>query len=160
MRILVAEGDPALGAFLERGFGVENYEVDLTTDREKAEFMAQEQSYDAAILDLNLPERRALDLLRRIRASRHELPILILSNQTPPEDRVQALDLGADDLVLKLFSFSELSARLRALLRRGGRTQETVLRVDDLELNRVSTPSSALVETSCPLPRSLLCWST
>jgi len=137
MRILVAEIDPALGAFLERGFESENYAVDLTMDNEKAEFMAKEQSYDAAILDLNLPERRGLEILQRMRASRQALPILILSNQTRPEDRVQAFDLGADDLVLKPFAFSELSARLRALLRRGGRAPETVLRVDDLELNRV-----------------------
>jgi DNA-binding response OmpR family regulator len=137
MRILVAESDPALGAFLERGFDAEHYAVDLTLDNEKAEFMAQELSYDAVILDLNLPERKGLEVLQRMRANRHDLPILILSNQTRPEDRVQAFDMGADDLVLKPFSFSELSARMRALLRRGGRTPETVLRVDDLELNRV-----------------------
>lgn len=137
MRILVAEIDPALGTFLERGFDTENYAVDLTTDSERAHLMIQEQSYDAAILDLNLPERRSLEVLQHVRACRQDLPILVLSNQTRPEDRVQAFDLGADDLVLKPFAFSELSARLRALLRRGGRAPETVLRVDDLELNRV-----------------------
>jgi two-component system OmpR family response regulator len=136
MRILVAESDPALGAFLERGFDAENYAVDLTMDSEEAESMAQEQSYDAAILDLNLPERNGLEVLQHIRTSHQELPILILSNRTQPEDRVQAFDLGADDLVLKPFAFSELSARLRALVRRGGRPPETVLRVDALELNR------------------------
>jgi len=137
MKLLVAESDPALGAFLQRGFGAENYAVDLTTNNEEAKCLAQEQSYDAVILDLNLTERNGFEVLREVRTSRQELPILILSNQTRPEERVQALDLGADDLVLKPFAFSELSARVRALLRRGGRVPETVLRVDDLELNRV-----------------------
>ncbi|MBZ5503367.1 MAG: response regulator transcription factor [Acidobacteriia bacterium] len=136
MRILVAESDPALGMFLRRGFDAEHYAVDLTADGEEAKSLAQQRNYDTAILDLNLPREGDLDVLRSVRAGRQELPILILTNRTRPEDRAQVFDLGADDLVLKPFAFAELSARVRALLRRG-RTADTVFRVDDLELSRV-----------------------
>lgn len=137
MRILVAESDPALGAFLRHGFDAENCAVDLTADGVEAERLAQERNYDAAILDLNLPQSDGFDVLRNVRARRQQLPILILTNRTRPEDRVQVFDLGADDLVLKPFAFSELSARVRALLRRGARTADAMLRVADLELSRV-----------------------
>jgi DNA-binding response OmpR family regulator len=137
MRILVAEQDQALGMFLERSFDAENYAVDIAANGESAKAMADAQDYDAAIFDLNLGTPDATDILRYVRLRRETLPILVLSNRTKPEDRAQALDLGADDLVVKPFAFSELSARVRAMLRRGGRTAEAVLRVADLELNRV-----------------------
>lgn len=137
MRILVAEQDQALGTFLERSFDAENYQVDLAADGEAAKALADAQEYDAAIFDLNLTAQEGMDILRRIRSRRESLPILVLANRTKPEERAQALDLGADDLVVKPFAFSELSARVRAILRRGGRAPETVLRVNDLELNRV-----------------------
>jgi DNA-binding response OmpR family regulator len=137
MRILVAESDPPLGAFLRHGFDAENYAVDLAAGSEDAKSMARDRDYDAAVLDLSLPQPDGLELLRNIRASREQLPILVISSGTRPEARVQAFDSGADDLVLKPFAFSELSARVRALLRRGARAPAVVLRVGDLELSRV-----------------------
>jgi DNA-binding response OmpR family regulator len=137
MRLLVAENDSALGIFLQRGFGAERYAVDLTPSGERAKSMVREHEYDLAILDLSLPEEESLSVLQHMRASRQQLPILILTNAGQVVDRVRVLDMGADDLVLKPFSFSELSARVRALLRRGGRTAESILRIEDLELNRV-----------------------
>jgi DNA-binding response OmpR family regulator/outer membrane protein OmpA-like peptidoglycan-associated protein len=137
MRILVAESDTALGAFLQRGFDAEDYLVDLTADGEEAKSMAQEREYDAAILDVNLLRPPILDVVRDVRTMRQHLPILVLSSRSRPEERVQVLDVGADDIVLKPFAFSELSARVRALLRRGGRSPETILHIEDLELNRV-----------------------
>jgi two-component system, OmpR family, copper resistance phosphate regulon response regulator CusR len=137
MRILVAEQDQALGTFLERSFDAENYAVDLAADGEAAKALADTQQYDAAIFDLNLGAPEGMDVLRHVRLRRETLPILVISNRTRPEERAQALDLGADDLVVKPFAFSELSARVRAILRRGGRSAEAVLRVADLELNRV-----------------------
>jgi two-component system, OmpR family, copper resistance phosphate regulon response regulator CusR len=137
MRLLVAENDPALATFLQRGFDAEHYAVDLTNGGEQAKFMVQENEYDLAILDLNLPKPDCLDVLRKIRAQRQQMPILVLTSKGQLPDRVQVLDLGADDLVLKPFAFSELSARVRALLRRGGRSGEAILRIEDLELNRV-----------------------
>jgi two-component system, OmpR family, copper resistance phosphate regulon response regulator CusR len=137
MLILIAESDAALATFLERGFNTDHYAVDVAEDAEHAAKMALAHRYDAAILDLNFAQAEKFDVLRQIRTSSADLPILILANQARPEEKAQVLDAGADDVVLKPFAFSELSARVRALLRRGGRTVETVLRVDDLELNRV-----------------------
>jgi two-component system OmpR family response regulator len=86
---------------------------------------------------LNITRPDGLEVLQHIRASRNQLPILVLSNGNRPEDRVQALGMGADGRVMEPFAFSELSARVRALLRRGGRSPEGFLRLDDLEPNRV-----------------------
>lgn len=137
MRILIAENDAALGAFLQQGFQTERYLVDLTDDGQRAAAFAGSNNYDAAILDLNLVQHGGIDLLRGVRAKRELLPILVLANATGPQERAEVLDAGADDLVLKPFALSELSARVRALLRRGSRSAEAVLCVEDLELSRV-----------------------
>lgn len=137
MRLLVAENDPALATFLHSSFDAEHYTVDLTQNGEEAKQMVAERSYDLAILDMNLAVSGGMQVLQSFRAKQQQLPILVLSGGNRPEDRVEVLDMGADDLVLKPFAFSELSARVRALLRRGGRASNTVLCMDDLELNRV-----------------------
>jgi DNA-binding response OmpR family regulator len=137
MRLLVAENDPALGIFLQRGFGAERYSVDLTQNGEQARSMAQQNEYDLAILDLSLPKEEALAVLQELRMSRRGLPILVLRNRSQVADREEGLDMGGDDFVLKPFAFSELSARVRALLKRGARSPDSMLRVEDLELNRV-----------------------
>ena len=137
MRLLLAESDPALATFLQRSFDSEHYAVEVTQQGSQVESLVQGEEFDLTILDLNIASADGLEVLRHIRAMRNQLPILVLSNKNRPEDRVQALDMGADDLVMKPFSFSELSARVRALLRRGGRSPEGYLRIDDLELNRV-----------------------
>jgi len=137
MRLLVAENDPALATFLQESFDHEHYSVDLTHESAEAKKWVEEREYDLAILDLNLARDEGTQVLQHVRAKRRELPILVLSGRNRAEDRVQILDMGADDLVLKPFSFSELSARVRALLRRGGRAVDTVLCIEDLELNRV-----------------------
>jgi len=138
MRILVAEHDPALGEFLQQEFEAEQSSVDLVMNGDEAKRLILESTYDAAILDFNLPRPDGLDVLREIRARRERLPILVLTIRTKPEDHAQMLDLGADDFVLKPFAFTELSARVRALLRRGVYHAEAVLRLDDLELNRMA----------------------
>ncbi|MGC2724335.1 MAG: response regulator, partial [Candidatus Acidiferrales bacterium] len=137
MRLLVAENDPALATFLHSSFDAEHYTVDLTRNGEEAKQMVAERSYDLAILDMNLAVSGGMQVLQSLRAKQRQLPILILSGRNRPEDRVEVLDMGADDLVLKPLAFSELSARVRALLRRGGRASNTVLCMEDLELNRV-----------------------
>src|ERR1700678_3606838 len=136
MRLLLAESDPALAPFLQRSFDTEHYAVEVTKEGDEAESLIQDQEFDLAILDLNVTRPDGLEVLKHIRAARSQLPILVLSNRNRPEDRVQALDMGADDLVMKPFSFSELLARVRALLRRGGRSPEGYLWIEDLELNR------------------------
>jgi len=137
MRILVAESDFALGAFLEREFRAENYAVDRAVNAVEAKSLARERHYDAAILDLHLPENESVEALRCVRAAQEQLPILILASRGSAAEGARVLDLGADDLVLRPFAFAELSARVRAQLRRGGHYAETVLRVADLELSRV-----------------------
>jgi DNA-binding response OmpR family regulator len=136
MRLLVAESDPALASFLHKSFDQENYAVDLTRSDDDARQWVEERNYDLAILDLNLGRDEGTQLLQHVRAKRNQLPILILSSQGRAEQCARVLDMGADDLVLKPFLFSELSARVRALLRRGGRSADAILQVDDLELNR------------------------
>jgi len=137
MRILVAESDLSLGIFLEMEFRAENHAVDLASDASEVNSLAHDKHYDAAILDLHMGQHDLIELLRSLRATQEQLPILVLASRTTAEDRVQLLDLGADDLVFKPFVFAELSARVRAVLRRGGHHPETVLRVEDLELSRL-----------------------
>jgi two-component system, OmpR family, copper resistance phosphate regulon response regulator CusR len=137
MRILVAESDFALGAFLEREFRAENYAVDRAVNAVEAKSLVRERHYDAAVLDLHLPQEDSVEALRCIRAAQEQLPILILASRASAAEGVRVLDLGADDLVLRPFAFAELSARVRSLLRRGGHYTETILRVEDLELSRV-----------------------
>jgi DNA-binding response OmpR family regulator len=137
MLILIAENDLALGMFLERGFNADHHAVDVASDAQRAMQLARARSYNAAVLDLNIGQPDGLEVLRQVRNACQDLPILVLANQARPEERAQVLDMGADDFVLKPFAFSELSARVRALMRRGGRAADTVLRIEDLELNRV-----------------------
>jgi two-component system, OmpR family, copper resistance phosphate regulon response regulator CusR len=137
MRILVAEDDEALAKFVSQGLEAEHYTVDVFKDGEKARAAAHEFNYDMVILDLNLPTLDGVSVLRQLRLKKPSLPVLVLTQRTRVEDRVQCLDTGADDYLGKPFSFSELSARIRALLRRSHLPSESVLEVDDLKLDRV-----------------------
>jgi DNA-binding response OmpR family regulator len=136
MRILIAEDDEALGKFVRQGLESEQYRVDSAKDGEQALSAALTSDYDVVILDLNLP-KLGVGVLRQVRIKKPSLPILILTQRTRVEDRVQALDTGADDYLGKPFSFSELSARIRALIRRSHLPSESVLMVADLKLDRV-----------------------
>jgi DNA-binding response OmpR family regulator len=137
MRILVAEDDTALASFVRKGLEAEHYAVDVSADGEQARAMAGEFDYDLIVLDLTLPRLDGVSILRFVRTRKPSVPILVLTGRSRVEDRVQCLDLGADDYLVKPFSFSELSARIRALLRRCHLPAESVLAVDDLKLDRV-----------------------
>lgn len=137
MRVLIAEDDKPVASFVQKGLEAEQYAVDVAQDGDEAQFMVDQFDYDVAVLDLSLPRVDGLDVLKHIRESKPALPVLILTGRNRVEDRVKGLDLGADDYLTKPFSFSELSARVRALLRRAAQPAEVVLRVGDLELNRV-----------------------
>ena len=137
MRILVVEDDGPLASFVRKGLEAEHYAVDVAPDGELARLMALDSEYDLLILDLNLPKLDGISVLNAVRPKKPSLPVLVLTARSRVEDRVQSLDTGADDCLIKPFSFTELSARVRALLRRGPRTVEAVLRVADLELDRV-----------------------
>jgi len=138
MRILVVEDDAPLASFVRKGLEAEHYAVDVAADGEQARLMALESDYDLMVLDLNLPRLDGISVLNSVRPKKPSLPVLVLTARSRIEDRVQSLDSGADDCLIKPFSFTELAARVRALLRRGPRTVETVLRVADLELDRVA----------------------
>src|SRR6184192_188778 len=137
MRILVAEDDPALGSFVRKGLEAEHYAVDVSADGEQARAMAGELDFDLVELDLNLPRLDGVAILRFLRTRKPSMPVLVLTGRNRVEDRVQCLDLGADDYLGKPFSFTELSARIRALMRRSHVPAESVLSVGDLKLDRV-----------------------
>src|SRR5580704_8993527 len=137
MRILIAEDDPALASFVKKGLEAEHYAVDISGDEEQARALAGGFDFDLVVLDLNLPRLDGVSLLRQVRTRKPSMPILVLTGRTRVEDRVQCLDLGADDYLAKPFSFSELSARIRALMRRSHLPAESVLVIDDLKIDRV-----------------------
>ena len=137
MRVLIAEDDVALASFVRQGLEAEHYAVDVSHDGEQARAMAGELDYDLLMLDLNLPGVDGLSVLRQTRAKKPRLPILVVTSRNRVEDRVQCLDLGADDYMGKPFAFAELSARVRALLRRSQSPAALALTVDDLKLDRI-----------------------
>jgi DNA-binding response OmpR family regulator len=138
MRILVAEDDAPLADFLCQELRREQFVVQIVADGVEAQEMASNQNYDLVILDLTLPGAWGLDVLRGIRSKKPDLPVLIITGATKVEERVRGLDAGADDYVSKPFVFAELSARIRAVLRRGSRLPRAVLQIADLELERVT----------------------
>ena len=137
MRILIAEDDETLSRFVRQGLEGEHYTVDVFPDGEQARTAATQFEYDVVILDLNLPKLDGVSVLRHLRAKKPSLPVLVLTQRTRVEDRVECLDTGADDYLAKPFSFSELSARIRALVRRSHLPSESVLIAGDLKLDRV-----------------------
>jgi DNA-binding response OmpR family regulator len=138
MRILVAEDDAPLAEVLQQRLEQEHFSVQTVSNGPEAERMASNHPYDLAILDLNLPGAGRLDVLRRIRAKKPDLPVVILTCSSMVEERVRGLDAGADDYVAKPFAIDELAARIRAVLRRGNRQVSAVLQIGDLELDRLS----------------------
>jgi len=137
VRILVAEDDRPVASFLKKGLEAEHYAVDIVPDGQEALYMAEEYDYDLLLLDLILPKLDGLQVLRQIRTLKKHLPVLVLTGRARVEDRVKGLDLGADDYMTKPFAFRELTARVRALLRRGNTPTVFTLQVEDLEMNLV-----------------------
>jgi two-component system, OmpR family, copper resistance phosphate regulon response regulator CusR len=137
MRVLVVEDDQKVAAFIQRGLEQEGYAVDLLRDGSLAGEQARVVDYDAVVLDLMLPGRSGFEVLRDIRARKPSVPVVILTARDAVEDRIAGLDSGADDYMVKPFALAELSARLRAVLRRGS-PRENLLRVADLEMDTVS----------------------
>jgi DNA-binding response OmpR family regulator len=136
MRILVVEDDRKVASFIQGGLQREGHAVDVLHDGGGAGAQACAVDYDAVVLDLMLPERSGFQVLRDIRARKAEIPVMILTAKDGIDERVTGLDSGADDYMVKPFALAELSARLRALLRRG-RPHESTLHVGDLEMDTV-----------------------
>jgi DNA-binding response OmpR family regulator len=138
MRILVAKDDAPLAKSLHERLQQEQFAVQVVSDGREAQRLAADQPYDLVILDLNLPGVGGLDVLRSIRSKKPELPVLIVTGAGLVEERVRGLDARADDYLPKPFAFAELAARIRAVLRRGSRLAQAVLKVDDLVVDRVT----------------------
>jgi two-component system OmpR family response regulator len=135
MRILVVEDEPKLAQLLARGLGEEGHAVDVTLTGEEALWMAGAAPYDAIVLDVMLPGVDGFEVCRRLRARDVWTPVLMLTARDALEDRIEGLDTGADDYLLKPFAFGELLARLRALVRRGPSERPAELAVGDLRLD-------------------------
>jgi two-component system OmpR family response regulator len=135
MRVLVVEDEARMAALLQRGLREEGYSVDVASDGPNGLWMATENDYDAVLLDIMLPGFSGFDVCRRMREAGRWAPVLLLTAREAVEDRVQGLDAGADDYVTKPFSFAELAARVRALVRRGPGSRPAALEVGDLRLN-------------------------
>lgn len=135
MRILLVEDDTLLGDGIRAGLGQAGFGVDWVKDGVAADLALKGADYAAVVLDLGLPRLSGLDLLRRVRAGGGKTPVLILTARDAVEDRVKGLDSGADDYMVKPFDLQELSARLRALVRRSGGEAAPALRVGEVELD-------------------------
>lgn len=137
MRLLIVEDDAALGMFLQKGFRLEGHVVQLVGDGNAAVEQALEYQPDLMVLDLSLPNKDGLEVLEELKGKLEATSILVLTGRSAIEDRVKCLDLGADDCLLKPFSYSELTARCRALLRRRDHCADATLRTGNIELNRI-----------------------
>ena len=138
MRILVVDDDRRLCTIIKRGFLEEAYAVDLAYDGEEGEYLAEVNPYDLIILDIMMPVKDGIEVCHDLRTKKINTPILMLTAKDAVEDRVRGLDTGADDYLVKPFAFSELLARVRALLRREGIPKSPELRVGDLVLNTIT----------------------
>lgn len=137
MRILVVEDDPKIAGFLQRGLEAERHVVDVARGGAEGARRAATNAYDLMILDLMLPQVDGHEVLRRVRAEGVRTPTIVVTARAEVEDRVRLLDSGADDYLVKPFSFVELLARIRALQRRAGAAFDPVLRAGDFALDTV-----------------------
>jgi two-component system OmpR family response regulator len=136
MRLLLVEDDAKAASFILKGLKESGYAVDHVTDGEQGLYMALSEPYDAAIIDIMLPKLDGLTLIGELRRKQNKLPVIILSARGSTDDRVKGLQTGSDDYITKPFAFSELLARVQALLRRAsGISEPTSLTVGDVSLN-------------------------
>ncbi len=139
MRILIVEDERKVAQFLKKGFQAESYSADIAPDGETGLRLALSGSYDAIILDVMLPRKNGLEVLKELRDGKVKTPVLMLSVRADVENRIEGLNLGADDYLPKPFAFSEVLARTRALIRRASADASgTTLAVADLRLDLLS----------------------
>ncbi len=154
VRLLIVEDDSKIASFVVNGLKQEGYAVDHAADGDTGLTLAETTAYDAAVVDIMLPGLDGLSLVKRLRLSHPDLPVLFLSARSTVEDRVKGLQAGGDDYLTKPFAFAELSARVQALLRRATRTPETTrLSVGDIALDLVSREVTVAGERVDLMPR-------
>jgi len=138
MRVLVVEDERRLSGIIRRGLIEEGYAVDVAYEGDEAQFMAETTNYDIIILDIMLPKKDGIAVCKDLRAKKVNTPILMLTARDSIEDRVKGLDSGADDYLIKPFAFSELLARIRALLRRESLSKTPKMEVGELVLDTLT----------------------
>jgi len=138
MRILVVEDEKRIADFVARGLKEEHYAVDIAYDGEQGLYLAEINPYDLMILDIMLPKIEGVEMCRHLRSKKINTPILMLTARAAVKDKVTGLNAGADDYLTKPFSFEELLARVKVLLRRTTANKTSVLKIADLELNQLS----------------------
>jgi DNA-binding response OmpR family regulator len=138
MRLLVAEADASLAEFLQTRLQQEHFTVQLASTGDQISKFGEKSLFDLILLDVNLPGVPGPDYLRLLQTRWPEAPVVLLSPASSVEERVKSLDAGADDIIVKPFAWSELAARIRAVLRRRNRPAREVFQFEDLEVNRVS----------------------
>jgi DNA-binding response OmpR family regulator len=138
MRLLVAEADTSLAEFLQTRLQQEHFAVQLASTGDQISKFGEKSLFDLILLDLNLPGVPGPDYLRHLQSRWPEAPVVLLSSASSVEERIKGLDAGADDIIMKPFAWSELAARIRAVLRRRNRPSREVFQYEDLEVNRVS----------------------
>lgn len=139
MRILIVEDEERVSQFLRKGFEAESYTIDVAEDGEEGSHHARTKEYDVIILDVMLPRKNGFDVLSDIRKANIATPVLMLSAKADLEDRLEGLNLGADDYLAKPFAFSEVLARVRALVRRTSAGEPvSILTAADLQLDLVN----------------------
>jgi heavy metal response regulator len=138
MKILVVEDEKKVGAFIKKGLEEDSYSVELAYDGDKGEELAVAQNFDLIILDILMPKKDGLTVLKELRAKQISTPVLMITAKGSVDDKVKGLDSGADDYLVKPFAIAELLARVRSLLRRGLAEKSTSLVVGDLALDLVS----------------------
>src|SRR5947207_38054 len=138
MRILVVEDEKKVAKFIKQGLEEEHYAVDVVHDGQHGEVLASTEEFDLIVLDILLPKKDGISVLKELRTKRINTPVLMLTAKSSTENKVEGLDSGADDYLTKPFSFSELLARVRSLLRRGAVEKSTILKVSDLHLDTVT----------------------
>ena len=132
MRILFIEDEKDVVTALKNSLESDGFVVDVAKDGEEGSYLARTNKYDLMILDLVLPKKEGKEVLREIRSKGENLPVLVLSALTDPKDKIALLEIGADDYMIKPFSYGELLARVRALLRRSKKMIDEILKIDDL----------------------------
>ena len=135
MRILVVEDEAKIASLLQKSLSEDHYSVDIAPDGEEGLYLFDVNEYDLIILDIMLPKKDGITVCKEIRKKNNSTPILMLTAKDTVPDKVLGLDVGADDYLVKPFSFIELKARVRALLRRGNKSDGTVLKVADILLD-------------------------
>ena len=138
MRILLVEDEPRMANVIAKGLREQSYAVDVAEDGEEALYQTSINDYDLILLDVLLPKRDGFEVCREIRARRDSTPILMLTARATIDDRVTGFDAGADDYLTKPFSFRELSARVRALMRRDSQLRPDAFQLDDLIVDSAS----------------------